>query len=101
MFLLFQLSFVLCIHFVWMAVLQADLERMKRENQKLRDSLDEVTTNYSALQMHFMNLMQERKGEEGEEEQEEVYGGEKKQQLGESGGDGILVPRQFYLIVLG
>ncbi|KAG5021038.1 hypothetical protein JHK87_016893 [Glycine soja] len=78
-----------------MAVLQADLERMKRENQKLRDSLDEVTTNYSALQMHFMNLMQERKGEEGEEEQEEVYGGEKKQQLGESGGDGILVPRQF------
>ncbi|BAT90317.1 hypothetical protein LR48_Vigan08g128800 [Vigna angularis] len=74
-----------------LAVLQSELERMKRENQKLRDALHQVNVNYDALQMHFMNLMQQ-KGEEVEEQ--EVIGGkseEKKQ--GESGG--VLVPRQF------
>ncbi|RDY11786.1 WRKY transcription factor 6, partial [Mucuna pruriens] len=75
-----------------LVVVQAELERMKRENQKLRDMLDQVNTDYSALQIHFMNLMQEQKAEEIEEQ--EVLGGrleEKKQ--GESSG--VLVPRQF------
>ncbi|KAL9296948.1 hypothetical protein ACSQ67_022844 [Phaseolus vulgaris] len=74
------------------AALQAELERMKRENQKLRNTLDQVNVNYDALQMHFMNLMQQQKAEEAEEQ--EVIGGkleEKKQ--GESSG--VLVPRQF------
>nr|KYP48279.1 WRKY transcription factor 6 [Cajanus cajan] len=75
-----------------LAVLQAELERMKRENQKLRDMLDQVNADYNALQIHFMDLMQQQKAEEVGEQ--EVFGGkleEKKQ--GESGG--VLVPRQF------
>ncbi|KAG5118859.1 hypothetical protein JHK82_033279 [Glycine max] len=77
-----------------MADLQGDLERIKRENQKLRDTLDEVNTNYNALQMHFMNMMQERKGEEGEDQQEVSDGKVKEKKQGQSGG-GVLVSRQF------
>ena len=80
--------------FVQMADLQGDLERIKRENQKLRDTLDEVNTNYNALQMHFMNMMQERKGEEGEDQQEVSDGKVKEKKQGQSGG-GVLVSRQF------
>ncbi|QCD87959.1 WRKY transcription factor 33 [Vigna unguiculata] len=74
-----------------LVVLQAELERMKGENQKLRDALHQVNVNYDALQMHFMNLMQQ-KGE-GVEEQEVIGGMLEEKKQGESGG--VLVPRQF------
>ncbi|TKY66988.1 WRKY transcription factor 6 [Spatholobus suberectus] len=75
-----------------LAVLQAELERMKRENQKLRDTLDQVNTNYNALQMHLVNLTQEQKAEEVEEQ--EVFGGKlEEKKHGDNGG--VLVPRQF------
>jgi len=64
---------------------------MKGENQKLRDALHQVNVNYDALQMHFMNLMQQ-KGE-GVEEQEVIGGMLEEKKQGESGG--VLVPRQF------
>lgn len=44
-----------------MAVLQVELERMNAENQQLKEMLNQATTNYSALQMHLMNLMQNQK----------------------------------------
>lgn len=73
-------------------MLQAELERMKRENQKLRNTLDQVNVNYDALQMHFMNLMQQQKAE-GVEEQEVIGGKLEEKKQGESSG--VLVPRQF------
>ncbi|KAK7404891.1 hypothetical protein VNO78_05932 [Psophocarpus tetragonolobus] len=72
-----------------LAVLQAELKQMKRENQKLRDTLDQVNTNYDALQTHFTILMQQQKAEEVEEQ--EVFGGK----LEEKKQGGVLVPRQF------
>ncbi|TKY48726.1 WRKY transcription factor 31 [Spatholobus suberectus] len=51
-----------------MVVLQAELERMKVENHRLRNMLDQVNNNYNALQMHLVSLMQEQKGEEEGEE---------------------------------
>ncbi|KAK7312702.1 hypothetical protein VNO77_36774 [Canavalia gladiata] len=75
-----------------LAVLQAELERKKVENHRLRNMLDQVNTNYNTLQMHLVNLMQEQKAEEGEEQ--EVFDGklEEKKQI-QNGG--VLVPRQF------
>ena len=76
--------------FFQMVVLQAELERMKVENHRLRDMLDEVNTNYNALQMHLVNLMQGQKAEDAEEQQLE-----EKTQGGNGGGCLSLVPRQF------
>ncbi|KAI4322521.1 hypothetical protein L6164_022207 [Bauhinia variegata] len=64
-----------------LAVLQAELERMKVENHQLRGMLEELNANYSALHMHFATVMQEQKG-----------GPEEKKQ---TGNGGALVPRQF------
>ncbi|CAJ1979067.1 unnamed protein product [Sphenostylis stenocarpa] len=75
----------------YLAVVQAELERMKRENQTLRDSLDQINANYNALHMHFMSLMQQQKAAEVEEQ--EVLGGKLEGNKGESAG--VLVPRQF------
>ncbi|CAL1412736.1 unnamed protein product [Linum trigynum] len=43
-----------------MVVLQAELERVKVENLRLRDMLNQVNNNYSALQMHVMSLMHDQ-----------------------------------------
>ncbi|KAF5741426.1 WRKY family transcription factor [Tripterygium wilfordii] len=42
-----------------MAVLQAELQRMNTENQRLRDVLNQVTSNYKTLQMHLVTIMQQ------------------------------------------
>ncbi|RVX07981.1 WRKY transcription factor 6 [Vitis vinifera] len=42
------------------AQLQVELERMNAENQKLRGMLNQVTNNYSTLQMHLVTLMQQQ-----------------------------------------
>lgn len=42
-------------------MLQAEIERMGEENQRLRDMLSQVTSNYNSLQMHLVRLMQEQK----------------------------------------
>ncbi|PON62207.1 WRKY domain containing protein [Trema orientale] len=41
-----------------LAVLHAEFERMKAENQRLKNMLNQVTNNYNALQMHLFALMQ-------------------------------------------
>ncbi|KAG2716963.1 hypothetical protein I3843_03G153200 [Carya illinoinensis] len=50
-----------------LAVLQAELERMNSENQHLKETLNQVTTTYNALQMHFVTLMQAQKAKSTEE----------------------------------
>ncbi|XP_012572666.2 probable WRKY transcription factor 31 isoform X1 [Cicer arietinum] len=70
-------------------VLQAELEKLKEENYKLRNMLDEVKRNYDTLQMHFASLMQVRKVEDCNQEQDQVF--EKKQNENVE----VLVPRQF------
>ncbi|XP_019162876.1 PREDICTED: WRKY transcription factor 6-like [Ipomoea nil] len=42
-------------------VIKAELDRMNAENQHLRDMLNQVTNNYSALQTHLTSLMQQQK----------------------------------------
>ncbi|XP_019414092.1 PREDICTED: probable WRKY transcription factor 31 isoform X2 [Lupinus angustifolius] len=77
------------------AVLEAELERMKVENQRLKETFDEVNTNYKALQMHVVSLMRDQKGEDGEER--EVFDGkvEENKKRKQIETNGVLVPRQF------
>lgn len=81
-----------------MAVLQADLERMKMENLKLRGLLCEVTSNYNALQMHFMAVAQDQqtsKGETNRLEEEDNNNNDDKKKLVVRNETVNLVPRQF------
>ncbi|XP_027342609.1 probable WRKY transcription factor 31 [Abrus precatorius] len=71
--------------------LRAEIERMRVENQQLRNMLDQIEANYNSLRMQLMSLMQEQKGQERGEEQEDQMLEEKKQ----TGNGGGLVPRQF------
>ncbi|PHT43190.1 WRKY transcription factor 6 [Capsicum baccatum] len=84
-----------------LAVLRAELERMNGENRRLRDMLNQVTSNYSTLQMHMMTMMQQQQQQnqengqrDGKSTREEV-----KQQHhshnSHGGGGGQMVPRQF------
>ncbi|KAK4437371.1 WRKY transcription factor 6 [Sesamum alatum] len=69
-----------------MAFLQAEMERMNTENQRLREMLNQMTNNYNGLQMHLLTLMQN--------------GGNTEE--GKSGhGKGQVVPRQFMDLGLG
>lgn len=43
-----------------LAAMQAELDRMNEENQRLRGMLTQVTSSYQALQMHLVALMQQR-----------------------------------------
>lgn len=78
------------------AQLQVELERMNAENQKLRGMLNQVTNNYSTLQMHLVTLMQQQsqqnRGAESLQEHGSVGGksDEKKHEVA-----GAVVPRQF------
>ncbi|KAI6672793.1 hypothetical protein NL676_000699 [Syzygium grande] len=69
-----------------LAVLQAEVERMNNENQRLRDMLSQVTTNYSALQMHLVAVTQDQKPENSD-------GNWKSDDKKENGR--LMVPRQF------
>ncbi|XP_010035553.2 probable WRKY transcription factor 31 [Eucalyptus grandis] len=70
-----------------LAVLQAEVERMSNENQRLKDMLSQVTTNYSALQMHLLAVMQDQKPENSSDENRKSD--EKKE------NSMLMVPRQF------
>ncbi|XP_062152757.1 probable WRKY transcription factor 31 [Alnus glutinosa] len=69
-----------------LAVLQAELERMKAENQRLKEMLNQVTTNHNALQMHFVTLTDSQKAQKTEENG--LVDGKVE-------GKNIVVPRQF------
>nr|GMD37834.1 probable WRKY transcription factor 31 [Ipomoea batatas] len=70
-----------------LAVVQAELERMNGENRRLRDTLNQVTNNYTSLQMHVMTLMQQQQQSHGKTE-------ESKQNPRQNNG-GQMLPRQF------
>ncbi|XP_012087599.2 probable WRKY transcription factor 31 [Jatropha curcas] len=76
-----------------LAVLQAELERTKMENLRLRDMLNQVTNNYNALQMRLITIMQNRKVEDNNEDGDalETKVGNKKH----AGNGAKVVPRQF------
>ncbi|XP_065876436.1 probable WRKY transcription factor 31 [Euphorbia lathyris] len=74
-----------------LGVLQADLERTKMENLKLRDLLSEVTSNYHALQMHLMAVAQDQqKSQGGEDNNNKLEELDNKKKL-----QNDMVPRQF------
>ncbi|GKV02001.1 hypothetical protein SLEP1_g14496 [Rubroshorea leprosula] len=74
-----------------LAQLQVELQRMNAENQRLREMVSQVSTNYSSLQMHFMALMQQQQNHATESRQEhEVLDGKSEEKK-----HGVVVPRQF------
>ncbi|XP_077252479.1 putative WRKY transcription factor 31 [Tasmannia lanceolata] len=81
-----------------LAVLQAQLERMNEENQRLRGMLNQVSNNYNALQIHLVSYMQQQAQrsethQEHENIDEKIQ--EKKHDPGDGGDGGLMVPRQF------
>nr|URH10323.1 WRKY54 [Phoebe bournei] len=84
--------------------LQAELDRINEENQRLKGLLSQVSHNYNALQMHLVSLMQQQNNKNqspGENETPDQDMDEKKRDLGGGGGGGggdgggFIVPRQF------
>ncbi|XXG67818.1 hypothetical protein AAC387_Pa06g1075 [Persea americana] len=88
--------------------LQAELDHINEENQRLKGLLSQVSHNYSALQMHLVSLMQQQNNKNqspGENETADQDLDEKKHDLGGAGGGGggggggdgggFIVPRQF------
>ncbi|KAJ6680471.1 WRKY TRANSCRIPTION FACTOR 36-RELATED [Salix purpurea] len=67
-----------------LAVLQAEVERMKAENLRLTDMLNHVTSNYNALQMHLVTAVQDQKTHHKNEQQDD----------GKNKNNGM-APRQF------
>ncbi|MED6208367.1 WRKY Transcription Factor [Stylosanthes scabra] len=70
-----------------LAVLQVELERMNAENQKLKEMLNHVTGNYTALQMHLVTLMQQQQHTPKDVEEKVVVGGEARQLLDSGNND--------------
>ncbi|KNA25077.1 hypothetical protein SOVF_009720 [Spinacia oleracea] len=78
-----------------LVVLQAELQRMNAENQKLKSMLSQVSNNYNSLQMHLVTVMQQqhlRKTESTQHETSMQSKVEEKQSM---------VPRQFLDLVTG
>ncbi|KAA0040233.1 putative WRKY transcription factor 31 [Cucumis melo var. makuwa] len=84
------------------AVLQAELERINSENLRLKDMLNQVTSNYQTLQMQFNTLIQTQKtedvGDPIEENADGSGGGGNNNNNNNNNNTNIsnkLVPRQF------
>ncbi|KAK8717751.1 hypothetical protein V6N13_045008 [Hibiscus sabdariffa] len=67
-----------------LSVLQAELERMNTENQRLRETLSQATSNYKTVQKHLITLMQQQQDGKGEKPEEQ-----------KKSNGGLMVPRQF------
>nr|QGQ64040.1 WRKY transcription factor 17 [Santalum album] len=91
-----------------LAVLQAEVERMNAENQRLREMLSQVSNNYSALQMHLVSLMKQQQDQatkapqvlqDYDHDHESVDAREKEKnysaQIHPGSVDKVVVPRQF------
>nr|QBZ39632.1 WRKY DNA-binding protein 31 [Santalum album]QGQ64063.1 WRKY transcription factor 40 [Santalum album] len=81
-----------------LTMLQVELERMNTENRKLKEMLSQVSTNYSALQMHFTALIQHQQQQQQQNRDAQtsqgVVGGKKYEEK-DKHEIGPLVPRQF------
>lgn len=49
----------LCTCLIQLAAMRDELARVKEENQKLREMLNQAISNYNALQMHLTALRQQ------------------------------------------
>ncbi|KAM1324403.1 probable WRKY transcription factor 31 [Malus sylvestris] len=78
-----------------LAVLQAELERLNVENQRLRGMLNQVTTNYNALQVHLLNLTQSQKADQNSSGAEGHRVAVEEKKLMNGNGSSLVVPRQF------
>ncbi|KAJ4975339.1 hypothetical protein NE237_000445 [Protea cynaroides] len=79
-----------------LAVLQAELDRMNEENQRLRGMLNQVSSNYTTLQTHLLTLMQQQQNPKPETIQEHEMSDEKmEEKKHDNSGGGFMVPRQF------
>ncbi|XP_023770484.1 probable WRKY transcription factor 31 [Lactuca sativa] len=74
-----------------LAVVQAELERMNTENQRLREVLDQVTMNYNTLQTHLVTMMQQKQSHEEQSNEDHKIASN------EGGGSeaATMVPRPF------
>lgn len=88
-------SFILSLCNFQLAVLHAELERMNTENQRLKDMLSQVTSNYNTLQMHLMSLMQNQSKANNSEGHGVFDGKAEEKKGGDNNGGGAVVPRQF------
>ncbi|XP_019171769.1 PREDICTED: probable WRKY transcription factor 31 [Ipomoea nil] len=77
------------------AGLQAELERMNGENQRLKGMLTEVTNNYTALQMHLAALMQQKQQQQQKNSMAESEVVDRKSEEKKYEKEGSTVPRQF------
>lgn len=71
-------------------VLQGELERMHIENQRLKGMLNQVSSNYTALQMHLVTLMQRQQQNQTPQEHQIPQGKSE-----EKKHEGLMVARQF------
>ncbi|XWS36781.1 hypothetical protein CRYUN_Cryun20dG0115400 [Craigia yunnanensis] len=77
-----------------LAVLQAELGRMNAENQRLRNMLSQVSSNYNTVQMHLVTLMQQQRDGKAEKAEDQGQMMEEKLEQKKPNG-GLIVPRQF------
>ncbi|KAJ4794386.1 WRKY transcription factor [Rhynchospora pubera] len=77
-----------------LAAMQAELQRMNEENQRLRGMLNQVTSNYNALHMHLISLMQQRNSRNTPQDADEKMEAKTEAQ-GSAVVPSAVVPRQF------
>lgn len=79
-----------------LAQLQIELERMNAENQRLKGMLTQVSSNYSALQMHFLALQQQQSSKTNSTQEHEMVDRKPAEDRKQEIYDGVpIVPRQF------
>ncbi|XP_061336936.1 probable WRKY transcription factor 31 [Gastrolobium bilobum] len=78
-----------------LAQLQVELQRMNAENKKLKEMLNHVSGNYTALQMHLVSLMQQQQQQNQRTESTENEVVQAKAEEKKPGVGGGKVPRQF------
>ncbi|CAI9756623.1 unnamed protein product [Fraxinus pennsylvanica] len=75
--------------------IKVELERMNAENQGLRGMLSQVSSNYSALQMHLAALMQQQQNSTALDRTQDHEILDRKSQEKKQENGGATVPRQF------
>ncbi|KAG5024021.1 hypothetical protein JHK82_019914 [Glycine max] len=78
-----------------LARLQEDLRRMNAENQKLKEMLSHVSSNYANLQMHLAAVLQQQHNQRTENTEQEVVQGKAEERK----HGGMVPPRQFLDLV--